>query len=220
MTRLVRIRFAQKLGLSRPQAKLLASLDTPIKIQNFLVKFPQNFEPAGDTARSVQSALNAGCAHCVEGAMIAAAALWIQGHPPLLIDLCAHQDMDHVVAPFKQNGKWGAISKTNYACLRWRDPVYRTVRELVMSYFHEYAKGPRKSLLSYSAPFNLRKISPKLWVTQTEPCWVLTTLISEVKHFKILDARELKKMRRRDPVEMQTDSLTSFPIPKWKKRRL
>ena len=214
------ILFAQNMGLTLKQAKLLVGLNTPRKIQDFLVHFPQNFEPKGDTARSVKSALNARSAQCGEGAMIAAMALWLQGHPPLLIDLCAHQDMDHVITPFKQNGKWGAISKTNYTCLRWRDPVYLSIRELVMSYFHEYAKGPRKSLRSYSSPFDLQKISPSLWVNNPKDCWELTTLISNIKHHKIIDEKAAKNLRPRDAVEIKTDKLNVFPIPKWKKQRL
>ena len=148
MSHAARIRLAQKRGLGLPQAKVLAKLDSPRAIQDLLAVLPQNFEPEGDTARSVEQALIHRKAHCIEGAMIAAFALWLQGHPPLLLDFSAHQDMDHVIAPFRVNGKWGAISKTNYVCLRWRDPVYRSVRELAMSYFHEYAKGPRKTLRS------------------------------------------------------------------------
>jgi len=102
-----RIRLAQRRGLPLRQAKQLAGLTTPRKIQDFLAKLPQNFEPDGDTARSVQATLSANCAHCIEGAMIAAFALWLQGHPPLLIDLSAHQDMDHVIAPFQGQGPVG-----------------------------------------------------------------------------------------------------------------
>ena len=214
------ILFAQKMGLTLKQAKLLAGLNTPRKIQDFLVYLPQNFEPDGDTARSVKSALKANKAHCIEGAMIAAMALWLQCHPPLLIDLCAHRDMDHVIAPFKQNGKWGAISKTNYTCLRWRDPVYRSIRELVMSYFHEFAKGSRKSLRSYSNPYDLRKFPTKLWVDNPNNCWELTSHISVIKHYKILDEKAAKQLRPRDAVEIKTDKINVFPIPNWKKRRL
>ena len=158
MSLAARIRLAQQRGLSLAAARTLARLSTPKAIQDFLVDFPQNFEPEGDTARSVEQTLQHRRAHCIEGAMVAAFALWLQGHPPLLLDFSAHQDMDHVIAPFRVNGKWGAISKTNYVCLRWRDPVYRSVRELAMSYFHEYAKGPRKTLRSYSRPFDLRTV--------------------------------------------------------------
>lgn len=215
-----RIRLAQRRGLPLAQAKRLAGLTTPRKIQDFLAKLPQNFEPDGDTARSVQAALAANCAHCIEGAMIAAFALWLQGHPPLLIDLSAHRDMDHVIAPFQVNGRWGAISKTNYVCLRWRDPIYRSVRELVMSYFHEYAKGPRKTLRSYSKPYDLRQLPTSQWVSQTEHCWEVADRITAARHYAIVTEAQAKSLRPRDPVEVASDRVTAFPIPAWKRQRL
>jgi hypothetical protein len=215
-----RIRLAQRRGLPLRQAKQLAGLTTPQKIQDFLAKFPQNFEPDGDTARSVQAALSANCAHCIEGAMIAAFALWLQGHPPLLIDLSAHQDMDHVIAPFKVNGCWGAISKTNYVCLRWRDPIYHSVRELVMSYFHEYAKGPRKTLRSYSRPFDLSKLPAEKWVNNLDQCWEVADRITAARHYPVVTPDQAEALRPRDPVEVASDRVTSFPIPAWKHGRL
>lgn len=220
MSSTARIRLAQRRGLALEPAQQLGKLTTPRAIQDFLAKLPQNFEPEGDTARSVQSALAVGRAHCIEGAMIGAFALWLQGHQPLLIDLAAHRDMDHVIAPFKQDGRWGAISKTNYACLRWRDPVYGSVRELVMSYFHEYAKGAQKTLRSYSQPFNLRQLAPALWVNNPDHCWEVTQLITVAPHFEIVSADQAKKLRPRDPVELASDKVTSFPVPAWKRRRL
>jgi len=215
-----RIRLAQRRGLPLPQAKLLAGLTTPRKIQDFLAALPQNFEPEGDTARSVSAALAANRAHCIEGAMIAAFALWLQGHPPLLIDLSAHQDMDHVIAPFKVGRYWGAISKTNYICLRWRDPIYRSVRELVMSYFHEYAKGPRKTLRSYSKPFDLSRLPAEKWVNNREQCWEVADLITAARHYPVVTPAQAKALRPRDPVEVASDRVTSFPIPAWKRQRL
>jgi hypothetical protein len=215
-----RLHLAQVRGLSLPAARKLAKLKSPRDIQDFLVKFPQNFEPQGDTARSVESTLAANCAHCIEGALLAAFALWLQGHPPLLLDFSAHQDMDHVIAPFKVNGKWGAISKTNYVCLRWRDPIYKSIRELAMSYFHEYAKGPRKSLRSYSKPFNLRRLPAKLWINHAGNCWELTQRLTDAPHYEIVTAAEAKNLRPRDAVEVASDQLTVFPVPTWKKQRL
>lgn len=214
------IRLAERRGLSRAHAKTLAKLRTPRAIQDYLCKLPQNFEPKGDTVRSVSAALDANCAHCIEGAMIAAFALWLQGHPPLLLDFCAHQDMDHVIAPFKVRGKWGAISKTNYTCLRWRDPVYKSVRELAMSYFHEYAKGPRKTLRSYSVPYDLRKLKDNGWINGEGNRWEVSIRITEIRHTQIVGDREARALRPRDPVELASDKLTSFPIPAWKRRRL
>ncbi len=110
MSYAARTRLAQRRGLSLSAARTLARLATPQAIQDFLVDFPQNFEPEGDTARSVEQTLKHRRAHCIEGAMVAAFALWLQGHPPLLLDFSAHQDMDHVIAPFRVNGKWGATA--------------------------------------------------------------------------------------------------------------
>ena len=220
MSLAARIRLAQQRGLSLPAARTLARLSTPRAIQDFLVDFPQNFEPEGDTARSVEQTLKHRRAHCIEGAMVAAFALWLQGHPPLLLDFSAHQDMDHVIAPFRVNGKWGAISKTNYVCLRWRDPVYRSVRELAMSYFHEYAKGPRKTLRSYSKPYDLSALPPEKWVNNPKDCWEIADLITATRHYDIVTDAEAKALRHRDDVEVRSDKITVFSIPKWKRQRL
>ena len=126
------------LGLSRGEFAVLRRLDSPERIQAFLYGLKQNFEPGGDTCNSVRVVLRTKRAHCIEGAMLAACALWVHGEPPLLLDLQAVHDFDHVVALFRRRGRWGAISKTNGVGLRWRDPIYRSLRELAMSYFHEY----------------------------------------------------------------------------------
>ena len=120
---------------------MLARLRTPIQIQDFVSALPVNFEPDGDTCLSVAGALRGRRAHCIEGAFIAACALWMNGEQPLLMDFQARGDDDHVIALFRQNGLWGAISKSNHIWLRWRDPVYRSPRELAMSYFHEIGRA-------------------------------------------------------------------------------
>ncbi|TAN54208.1 MAG: hypothetical protein EPN19_07255, partial [Betaproteobacteria bacterium] len=146
------------LGFTRAEFAILRRLDTPAKIQRFLNGLKQNFEPDGDTCYSVRTVLKQRRAHCIEGATLAACALWIHGEPPLLMDLQAVRDFDHVVAVFRRRGRWGAISKTNGLALRWRDPVYRSLRELAMSYFHEYYnKRHEKTLRTYSRPFDLRR---------------------------------------------------------------
>lgn len=215
-----RTRLAERRGLPRPHASVLARLRDPAAIQDFLCRMPQNFEPGGDTTRSVRGTLEANCAHCIEGAMVAAFALWLQGHPPLLLDFSAHRDMDHVIAPFRKGGRWGAISKTNYVALRWRDPVYRSVRELAMSYFHEYAKGPRKTLRSFSEPFDLRDLPDREWVAGEGNRWEVGTRLTEIPHETVVTPAQARRLRPRDPVELASDRLTSFPIPRWKRGRL
>src|SRR5262245_21044002 len=133
-----RVAFGLKLGLSRTNAVTLAKLSSPEAIQDFISSIPNNFDKGADTCRSVAGVLKHRRAHCFEAAYVAAAALWMAGYKPLLMDMQAKGDDDHVIAIFKVRGHWGAISKSNHVWLRWRDPVYKNLRELAMSYFHEY----------------------------------------------------------------------------------
>jgi len=175
-------RFARRedLGLTRAEFATLRRLSTPQKIQDFLSAWPQNFEPGGQTCLSVREVLRQRRAHCIEAAMLAALALWVHGESPLLLDLKASRDYDHVLAVFRRRGHWGAISKTNPSVLRYRDPVYRSVRELAMSYFHEYTNKHRKTLRTYSMPLDMRRIDPKLWVTGKEGAWDLVDVLEEL----------------------------------------
>src|SRR5258708_7549228 len=160
------------LGLSAKEFSLLSRCDTPQKIQAFLNAIPINHELTGETILSVREVLRQRRAHCIEGAFVAACALWIQGDPPLLVHLdCDLSDYPHVIAVFRRKDCWGAISKTNGTPLRYRDPVYRTLRELAMSYFHEYFnKKYQKTLRSYSTTIDLPKVDCALCVTSETAC--------------------------------------------------
>src|SRR5215212_2871137 len=178
-------RFARPsdLGLTPREFAVLQRLDTPQKIQMYLHDLKQNFEPDGDTCRPVREVLRTQRAHCIEGAMLAAAALWVHGEPPLLLDMRAVQDYDHVVALFRRNGCWGAISKTNGFSLRGRDPVYRTLRELAISYFHEYCnRRDQKTLREYSIPYDLRRVDPGIWVSGEENAWIVAEDLDDLRH--------------------------------------
>ncbi|MBI5077959.1 MAG: hypothetical protein HZB11_01145 [Candidatus Yonathbacteria bacterium] len=131
--------------LTEADKKILSRLNTPQKIQDFLDSLPQNHEKNGETCMSPSRVLKEKKAHCIEGAMLAATALWLSGEKPLIMSFkVSRGDEDHIVALYKKNGYWGAISKTNHAVLRFRDPIYRTTRELALSYFHEYFLGNGK----------------------------------------------------------------------------
>src|SRR5216684_477813 len=159
-SRKLRARPARRedLGLTRAEFLVLTRLSTPEKIQGFLDALPANFEIGGQTCLSVREVLRRRRAHCIEGAMLAACALWVHGEPPLLMDMRAERDYDHVVALFRRGTCWGAISKTNGIGLRGRDPVYRNLRELAISYFHEYCnRRDHKTLREYSLPYDLRR---------------------------------------------------------------
>src|SRR3989338_6099983 len=126
-------------GFTKEEFKFFRSLRTPARGQDFLDSLPFNFEKTGDTLMSPRRVLREKKAHCMEGALLAAAAFWVQGREPLLLDLrSAPDDDDHVVALFNERGLWGAASKTNPAVLRWREPIFKNVHALAVSYFHEY----------------------------------------------------------------------------------
>ena len=212
-----RKRYARRedLGLTKAEFAVLRRLDSPEKVQTFLFGLKQNFEPHGDTCRPVRVILRKRNAHCIEGAMLAACALWVNGRPPLLLDMRAERDFDHVVALFRRNGCWGAISKTNGIGLRWRDPVYRTLRELAMSYFHEYTnKREHKTLREYSVPFDLRRVEPKVWVAGDSDAWVVAERLEALRHFRLLSGAQKKTLIRRDPFERRVSGLLQYRRPR------
>jgi hypothetical protein len=203
------------LGLTAAQFAVLRRLDRPEKIQAYLYSLGQNFEPDGDTCRPVGEVLRTGRAHCIEGAMLAACALWVHGKPPLLMDMRAVRDYDHVIALFRSHGRWGAISKTNGIGLRWRDPVYRSLRELAISYFHEYAnRRHHKTLREYSVPYDLRRMDAKVWVSGKKNAWGVADALDGLRHFRLMDGRHLKSVTRRDEFERKVGGLLQYRRPK------
>lgn len=193
-----------KFKFTPAETKLYKQLNTPTKIQDYLNRLPFNFEVKGETCNSPRVMLETKRAHCIEGAFFAASVLWFYGHKPLLLDLVAHDtDYDHVVTLFKQNNRWGAISKTNHNVLRWRDPVYSSVRELVMSYFHEYfLDDGRKSLQSFSQPFDLSKFGID-WITSGESLLPLADKLDNSRHIQILTPAMRRTLRRADQIEIE-----------------
>ncbi len=208
----------EDLGLSKAEFAVLRRLDTPRKIQHFLFELKQNFEPDGDTCRPVRTILRERNAHCIEGAMLAACALWVHGEPPLVMDMRAVRDFDHVVALYRRNGCWGAISKTNGPGLRGRDPVYRSLRELAMSYVHEYCnKRGHKTLREYSVACDLRRFDPGIWVSGEKDAWKIAEALEDIRHFKLMGARQVKSLARRDPHERKIDATLQYPRPRLRK---
>jgi hypothetical protein len=199
-------------GLNAEELRVLRRLSSPRKVQDFLDALPMNFEPGGDTCMSPRRVLRERRAHCLEGAMLAAAALRLQGRPPLVMDLEAtDDDHDHVVALFKERGRWGAISKTNHAVLRWREPVYRTPRELAMSYFHEYfLDDGRKTLRAFSAPVDLSRFDRRGWTVAEEDLWDVERHLYEVRHSSILDPGQARRLRPADPVEIRAGKVVEW----------
>lgn len=157
-------------------------------------------------------------AHCLEGALFAAGALLLQGKDPLLMDLSTTEsDVDHVVTLFRSRGYWGAISKTNHAVLRYREPIYKTPRELAMSYFHEYfLNDGKKTLRRFSKPFNLLRYKDKAWLTDEENLWYISDDLDGSPHEDVVPRPTLRLLRRADTVEIEAGKVVEFKPPKKK----
>lgn len=190
-----------------------ADIDSPAKVQDLLNRIPQNFDSGRRTCKSPLSVLKRDKAHCMEGAMLAAAIFWNHGEKPLVLDLrTTEKDDDHVVALFRQGGRWGAVSKTNHAVLRYRDPIYKNIRELAMSYFNEYFLDDGvKTLREYSAPFDLRRYGSD-WLTSKKDLWDVPRDLDRSRHFKILPPGAHRRLRLADGIEIKAGKLIE-----WKK---
>ena len=175
-------------------------LRSPEQIQHFLDHdLAYNKEPRGPTCLSPRRVLRHRTAHCMEGALFAAAALRTLGYPPLLLDLEAVRDDDHVLAIFRRRDRWGAIAKSNYSGLRYREPVYRTLRELAMSYFeHYYNRRREKTLRNYSRPVNLSRFDRIHWMTAEQDVWAIPEYLTTIAHTPLVPARVVATLGRVD----------------------
>lgn len=187
-------------GFTPAERAVFRRLTRPEKIQAFLdAEVGYNKEKGGATCGSPRRVLRHRRAQCIESALFAAAALRMIGHPPLLLDLEAVQDSDHVLAVFRSHGCWGAVAKSNFAGLRFREPVYRTLRELAISYFeHYYNLRGEKTLRTYSRPVNLRRFDRRGWMTAEEDIWYVPEYLCEISHTPLLDHRQIRNLARMD----------------------
>ena len=152
-----------------------------------------------DTAWSPRRVLREKTAHCLEGAIFAAAALRANGYPPLIIDFEAKRDTDHVLAVYQTDGCWGAIAKSNFTGLRYREPVYRSLRELALSYFEDYFNllGER-TLRRYSAQVNLKRFDHLDWMTTEKPVWFIAEYLTKIHHFPLISRSQINHLHRVD----------------------
>src|SRR5689334_10931423 len=198
--------------LSPAERRIFRRLGSPQRIQDFIDSLAINMELDARTYMSPRRVLASGQAHCVEGALLAAAALAFHGERPLLLDFqAAFDDEDHVVALFCVNRHWGAISKTNHPGLRYRDPIHHSVRGLAASYFHEYYLWDgRKSLRHFSRPFDLARYAPEYWVTANEELDDLVHALDASAHLPIIPKGNLRKLRPASPFEIHASAATEW----------
>jgi hypothetical protein len=181
---------------TKREERILRSLNAPSKIQAFLDALPYRCE---DGHLSARAALREGRAHCFDGSLLGAAALTRCGLEPRLIDLCATRDDDHILCSFRWRGRWGAVAKSNFPGLRYREPVFRTARELVLSYFELYFNLEReKTLRAYSTPMLLPSCRRIDWECDDSQGDVIVDLLSGRKHHSLLLPGQERSLRELD----------------------
>ena len=196
--------FENKLDrhLTRSELRNLARLTTPIKIQAFLDELDYSTE---ETYRCPLRVLRERVAHCYDGALLAAALLRRLGHPPLILEMLPnHRDDDHLLALFKEDGHWGAVGKSNFVGLRFREPIHRTLRELILSYFESFFNLEReKTLRGYTLPLNLGPFDRHGWMVKDEPLNLIAENLDRTRTVRLLSPKMVKNLSPTDPRTFQ-----------------
>jgi len=201
-------------GWTKTELRQLKALKTPARIQDFVNDIPYRVKGDNETCLSPVRVLREQAAQCIEGAMFAAAVLRLNGFRPLIVDMeSTKHDLDHVIAVFQMGKHWGAISKTNHGVLRYREPIYRSIRELVMSYFHEYflQENRVKTLRTFSKPVDLSRFDKHGWETSADDIWYIAEYLLEIPHEKIVTPAQIRRLRKADPIEAKMTEFTQWP---------
>jgi hypothetical protein len=193
--------------LTRGELRTLRNLSTPAKIQRFLDDLTYN---KADTAYSPRLVLQHRRAHCLEGAILAAAALRLNGRPPLLFDLEAENDTDHVLCLFQERKHWGALALSNFTGLRFRAPIYRNLRELALSYFDDYVNYRKeRTLRNFSGPVDMRRFDHLNWMSYEGNVWFVAEHLCEIPHTPLLTRAMINALPRVDDRRMKAAMLGS-----------
>jgi hypothetical protein len=193
-------------SLTVAERALMRRLTTPLKIQAFLDDLQYSSE---ERYRCPLTVARERVGHCFDGAVFAAALLRRLGHPPLILDMLPNRwDDDHILALYKVDGHWGALAKSNFSGLRWREPIYRTLRELVLSYFEDYfnARGD-KTLRGYTVPLKLAAFDPFHWLTEDAAMDRIAERLGEIRQVKLLTPRMTARLAPVDERSLQAGLL-------------
>lgn len=190
---------------SPAERAFLRRLKSPAGIQAYLDGLAYRAEEKAACPRNVMRERRA---HCFDGALFAAAALRELGHPPLLLDMWADRDDDHVLAIFRADGCYGAVAKSNFVGLRFREPIYRTLRELVLSYFEGYFNlEGEKTLRAYSGLLRLRPFDRQGWMFRDEVLPIISDRLDALRHHPLLTPRMKRRLTPVDPRSMKAGML-------------
>lgn len=201
------------------QLALLRRLDTPRRVQDFLDYELAYNDSKPDTCYSPLETLKRGKAHCIEGAMLAAAAFLFHGRAPLLLDLRANpRDDDHVIAPFTEHGRWGAVAMSHFCGLRYREPVYASYAELARSYFEFYYNpAGEKTLREFSSPLAASSLAPE-WLDSDKNAFFVSRRLDAQKHFRLVGWRQERTLRRADALLREAEVLGGSRLPLTRRR--
>ncbi len=197
-------------ALTRGERRLVSGLASPAQIQQFLDSIPYS---ADAFYRCPLRVLRDRTAHCFDGAVFAAAALRRIGHPPLILDLLSNgRDDEHLLALFKVGGRWGAVAKSNFVGLRYREPVYLSLRELAMSYFEQYYNTAReKTLRGYAGPLNLKRFDGLNWMVRDEVMEVIAERTDHIRRVNLIDAEMAARLSSVDERSRRAGLIGSDP---------
>lgn len=189
----------QDYGFTKKQFKFLKSLNSPEKIQDFIDTLEYNFCDHGYdkpyVCKSPRRVLEEKNAHCLEGSLLAAASLRINGEPPLVMSLGGLDKDDHVLALFKRKELWGAISQSQYYTYKWRDPIFKNCRELALSFFPVYVSKDIVTLRTYSVPINLEGFDNLNWMsTNNDLKWLGEALDDFPTESLVPEGLEIRKV--------------------------
>lgn len=199
------------------EKEFLNRFNDPWSIQVFLDSIDYN--PSYE-CRSPRWVIRKRSAHCFEGALFAAAVLDFLGYKPLIVDMKAFNDDDHVISVFREDGYWGAVAKSNFTSLRFREPVYRSLRELIMSYFDFFFNlNGDKSLRSYSLPFDLTLFNKRNWATTDEDLEYIGDKIESLYHFPVVSEKMIKKLNIASESMLNAGLLGSKPEGLFKPKK-
>lgn len=195
---------------TKEEIAFLKKIHSPSLIQDYLESIPFNHEDNGETCMSPRRVMQEKKAHCLEGAMLACAALMVAGQKPLIMSIkVTNDDYDHVIVLYKENGYWGAISKTNHSVLGYRDPVYKTTRELAMSYFHEYflIRNGKKTMRGYSKPISMSRFG-SAWLTEEKELFPIAIWIADCYHRPLVEKDVTLRLRDATLLERESADIS------------
>ncbi len=195
---------------SRHELAVFQTLTTPQKIQTFLLDLPYS---ADECYRSPRSVVRDRTAHCFDGALFGAAALRYLGHPPLIVDMLPNdRDDDHVIALYKVDGHWGAVAKSNFSGLTYREPIHRTVRELILSYFEQfYNVAYEKTLRAYTVPLNLKAFDRFNWMGSDQHLDLIAERLDEIRRVRLLTTAMVRRLAPVDERSYRAGLMGSNP---------